>query len=407
MKVMLVNTFYYPDIYGGAEISVQKLAEVLASRGIETVVLCNGENNRQERIHGVRIIRLKFNNIMTFYAYKNAGIAKKIAYRAADYYNIWNALVLQAVMEKEKPDVLHTNNLYGISPVIWAVAKKKGIPVLHTVRDYYQLCPKVHLIRKDDSFCRKCSLFCSIYRAGYRKCSSQIEMITAPSKCTLDKFIENKYFMAAEKRIIPNAADFNQTDLWKTVQKRKLDIEEKQTITFMYEGGLQKHKGILWLLNSFMSCKNPNIRLILAGKGKLENFVQNMARKDKRIRYMGFLGEDGLHMLLGRCDVLVVPSVWEEPFGRVVIDAYMSGMPVIGSAIGGIPELIENGKTGFLVKTGDVQELSELFGKLERNRTILKHTYQHVAVKAEKFSLDRQAEEFEECYINLCEKKGR
>lgn len=100
-------------------------------------------------------------------------------------------------------------------------------------------------------------------------------------------------------------------------------------------------------------------------------------------------------------DVLVIPSLWEEPFGRVIFDAYKSCIPVIGSNIGGIPELIDNGKTGFLIEPGNVQELTEQINILTTDNKLLLEMYDYIIKALEKFSIDAQILEFEKCYEEM------
>ena len=96
---MIVNTFYFPDIIGGAEVSVQKLAEGLVKNGNEVVILCNGEHNSIETINGIKIIRKKFNNIFSFFQYRKSTGLKKILYKILDYYNPFNRKILKEIFK--------------------------------------------------------------------------------------------------------------------------------------------------------------------------------------------------------------------------------------------------------------------------------------------------------------------
>lgn len=404
MKLMIVNTFYSPDIIGGAEISVQKLAECLIKNGIEVVILCNSENDSIDTINGIKVIRKRFNNIFSFFQYKKSTGLKKYLYKVLDYYNIFNRKILKEVLNNEAPDILHTNNLFGISPIIWKLAKKQNIPVIHTLRDYFQLCPKASLLKKDGTACKNCHIVCKLYRMGYRKCSKNVDYVTAPSSWTLDKFLVKKYFLRSQSKVIYNAVDFDIQETLKLYNKRIRNIKEKKEINLVYVGGLYEHKGVKWLLETFKNINNTNIKLNIAGKGELIQYVEQIARKDKRIKYYGFLNEKELNNLLSQNDFLVIPSLWEEPFGRVILDAYKSCIPVIGSALGGIPELITNKQTGLLVKPGNSKELAEKIELMEKDRDISIEMYAHILDRLKIFDIENQMIEFIDCYKKI-EKK--
>lgn len=401
MKLMIVNTFYFPDIIGGAEVSVQKLAEGLVKNGNEVVILCNGEHNSIETINGIKIIRKKFNNIFSFFQYRKSTGLKKILYKILDYYNPFNRKILKEIFNDEKPDILHTNNLFGISPVIWRLAKKQNIPIIHTLRDYFQLCPKANLLKKDGSSCKNCYMICKLYRAGYRKCSKNVNYVTAPSAWTLNKFLEKNYFTMSQKKVIYNAVDYDIEETLKIYHKRIESIKSKKEINFVYVGGLYKHKGIKWLIETFLNINNKNISLNIAGKGELLKYVKEAESRDKRIKYHGFLNENELKGLLRMSDFLVIPSLWEEPFGRVIIDAYKSCIPVIGSNIGGIPELIINNQTGFLIEQGNCDELAEKIELLEKNRDININMYNYIIDMIKNFDIENQIIKFTNCYNEI------
>jgi len=129
--------------------------------------------------------------------------------------------------------------------------------------------------------------------------------------------------------------------------------------------------------------------------------VKEAESRDKRIKYHGFLNENELKGLLCMSDFLVIPSLWEEPFGRVIIDAYKSCIPVIGSNIGGIPELIINNQTGFLIEQGNCDELAEKIELLEKNRDININMYNYIIDMIKNFDIENQIIKFTNCYNEI------
>jgi len=394
MKICMINTFYYPDIVGGTEISVKKLAEGLAELGHEVNIICTGKSNTTENINNIKVNRIKINNVYSPIEHKKVNKFKKIIYRALDINNIFNKKVLKDKIESIKPDIIHINNIYGLSIVIWDILKEIEIPIVHTLRDYYLICPKVNLLKKGQT-CNRPNFACKLYSKYNKRVFSVDTCITAPSKFTLKLFGNLGYLKMADKKVIYNAIDFDEKDVEQILNEKKMRNAKK--VKFVYLGGLEEHKGISWLLNSFKEINNENIELNIAGQGKLKQLVLDATKKDKRIKYHGFLKEDEVNNLLYNNDVLVVPSIWYEPFGRVVIDAYKNIMPVIGSDIGAISEIIDNNGTGLLVKPNSKQELINALNYFTDRKNI-SNKLDNCFDKLKVYSIDKQVKEFESLY---------
>jgi glycosyltransferase involved in cell wall biosynthesis len=400
MNILLINTFYYPDIIGGAEISVQKLAEGLAVKGHEVNVLCTSVEDAQEIINGVNVTRIKINNLYQPIEYKRKNKIVKLMYHTIDIYNVLNRKKITNIIDRLKPDIIHVNNLYGISPLIWTIAYSKKIPIIQTLRDYYLMCPRVNLLRKDKKVCTKPPLFCKIYRELYKKLSWKIDIVTAPSEFTLDLFTNEGYFMKAKKQKIFNAIDFDNVVVEKYYLEKRNGLNNCKKIKFVFMGSLEYHKGIHLLLKGFNNIKNDDIELHIAGKGSLEYLVKEYADNDNRIKYYGFITGAEKDNLLSQCNVLIVPSIWYEPFGRVVIDAYKYAMPVIGSCIGGIKEIIEHEKTGKLIKLNCEDEISDAityFAYKDNINKMLENCFK----KLKQFSIQEQIASFEKIYMSV------
>ena len=395
MKICIINSFYYPDIVGGAELSVLKLAETLYELGNEVHVICTSNLERDEVINGVIIHRIVVNNSYTpmkmLGPYRNLNKFKRILYRIVDIYNIFNYKLLFQKLSEIKPDVIHINNIDGISSVIWSVCKKMRIPAVQTLRDYSLLDSK-HFIKN------------VIRKAIYLKLSNNINVVTAPSKYTLNRFVEKRYFEKSEKRVVYNAIDFSESEVNKLLQKKKKDLIKKKNIKFVFLGRLEKEKGIDILLESFRRIDNNMIELLIAGKGEYEEFVKNIAKEDKRVVYKGFLSEEEKNSLLMSSDVLIIPSNWPEPFGRVIIEAYKFGLPVIGTNIGGIPEVIDNNITGLLVEANNKEQLSEAIDYFCESDNIL-NLLDNIINELKKYEIKNQCITFIDIYKSIVESK--
>lgn len=160
MRILLVNSFYYPSFVGGAEISVQLLAEGLKKAGNQVYVLTTGPGNRIYHVNGVVVICLKQRNIFSSYN----GTARvhgffKAFWHLVDSFNIFYHLKVSAILKKIRPALVHTNTIQGFSPLIWLTIKANKIPLIHTMRDYYLLCHKCSMYNNNkncDTLCLPC-----------------------------------------------------------------------------------------------------------------------------------------------------------------------------------------------------------------------------------------------------------
>jgi len=402
MKIMLVNTYYYPEIIGGAEYSVKKLAEQLVKKGHRILVLCTGNEASNEEIDGVEVHRIRVNNICRSIEIDKKNYVTKMVRRFQDIWNCKNERLIAREIEAFNPDIIHTNGLYDITPIIWKVSNDKGIKVVHTIRDYYLRCPRVSFECSYSS--KKCGLFkffCNYHFKRNLASSKYVDYVTAPSSRTLTTMVNLGFFPNAQKSVISNAVEISEKEL-QNIKSNKLFYSKNDGKTrFLYLGTLTEKKGILWLLDTFIGLSDDKIELNIAGKGELQNVIQKAVEHDKRIRFHGFLNEEGVKELLFHNDVLICPSLWNEPFGRVVIDAYKYGLPVIASNMGALPEIVEDNVTGLVIPAGDCEKLRSSILKYKEDRELLVQHADNAFVKVKEYSLDNQAELFiNKTYLN-------
>jgi glycosyltransferase involved in cell wall biosynthesis len=136
---------------------------------------------------------------------------------------------------------------------------------------------------------------------------------------------------------------------------------------------MERYKGVNILVRAFERCQEryPNIRLHLAGWGGLQSQLNQRCTENASIYYHGAVYGEEKARLFEDCDVVVVPSMWLEVFGIVVVEAFAYGKPVIASRIGGIPELVQEGRTGFLVTAEDEQALQRAMCMVASNPAVV------------------------------------
>lgn len=387
MRICIVNSFYYPDIIGGAELSVLKLAEELTKKGHEIHVICTGKSDITEIINNVNIHRIKINNIyspITKVNNEKNNKFYKFLYSVINTYNIFNYKKLSMKLKEINPNVVHVNNIDGISPVIWSVCKKINIPIVQTLRDY--------------SLLKNNSNFIDFFRGiGYKYLTKEINCVTAPSQYTLKEFTLNGYFENSKKQVIYNAIDYEQEQLI-NIRDKKI-IKKDENIDFVFLGRLDKGKGIEFLVDAFCKINNKNINLYIAGNGECKEHILNKCKIDERIKYLGFLSQDKIEKVLANSEVLIIPSLWPEPFGRVIIEAYKFSMPVIGSRIGGIPEII-NDNTGVLIDPGNEEQIIRAINYFSARDNVNKYI-RECCNEIKKYDINKQGIEFIKLYESL------
>lgn len=396
MKILLVNSLYPPKVIGGAEVSCQKLAIELSREGHRVFVLTTGEIDCCEEKDGVFIIYRRFGNIMSFWEFKHSTPFRRIIYKFFDIYNPHNRKVINEVLSEIQPDVIHANTIYGITPILWTCGKKYGVPVVQTVRDYYLMCPKANLMKKEGN-CQSPRAICQLFRVFHRYLGRNVAALTAPSQYTLNCFLKANYFKNSLSRTIYNAINCD-IERFERLAREKQG-KRNETVHVAYIGSFIETKGIDVLLEAIQNAPDY-MTFHFMGKGRMQKKIENVREKGKRIVIEGFLDETALNNVLENMDVLVCPSVWAEPFGRVIIDGYKSCLPVIATDCGGMPELIDDGVTGRIIEPFDSKAIIDAIEDI-RNIGITKKTVQAMRKKLEKFSIEQQGKEFTKLFSEI------
>lgn len=333
MKILIFNELYTPYSKGGAEKSTQLLAETLVKLGHEIHVCTSSNKEYDEKINGVFVHRRIQHNIYWSYEKDNHTSYQKIFWHFLEMYNILAYKDIKNIIIQLKPDIIHTNVFTGFSSIIWQIAKQEHIPIVHTLRDYYLMCIKSTLYNNSQNCSKRC-LSCQL--ASYPKLllSQKVDAVIGISKFILNTHLQHSYFKNAFiKEIIPNSVSM-------PVIEGK--IQRENIIGFL--GRIHPSKGIEILIENFLKVNSENYILQIAGNGN-ETYINTLKAKycDQRIQFIGKVKSEEF---LRNIKLLIVPSLWQEPFGRVIIEANACNCPVLVSNRGGMPELINenNGK---------------------------------------------------------------
>ena len=343
MKIAILNTLYYPYRIGGAEVSVQLLAEAMADQGHEVSVISlhDAPDSRVDQLHGVTLYRLPLRNLYWPFTGSPAR-PLRLLWHLLDIYNPLARLDVSRLLRQIQPDLLHTNNLAGFSVAVWDAAHALGIPVVHTTRDYYLIHPNCTLYdgnRNQDPGSLSCRLFSLIKKWRSRR----VQQYVAISNHVRALHLRLGYFRAAPAMVIYNSVA--------QPLPSSRSFPANGGLTLGYLGRIEPAKGVETALRV---CRRlgPGYRLCLAGRGD-SAYVARLQSTYAGLD-LAWLGHVSPDEFFPDIDILLVPSQWAEPLGRVVLEANAHGVPVVASDAGGIPEIISAGETGYACPAGDI-----------------------------------------------------
>ncbi|SAK97947.1 glycosyl transferase, group 1 [Caballeronia temeraria] len=395
MKVLIANTLYFPDEVGGAEVATRLLADGLIKAGIEVCVVCatGSGHDRSEEVNGAKVYRLRSTNLYWPHAPGEHSRVAKLIWHAIDVRNTSMTRKLADIIEREKPDIVHTANLSCLSVDAWRVANNAGVPIVHTIHDYYLLCPTSSMLSAGKPCASQCGV-CSLYAKPKQIASAQVNVAVGVSDFVLQKHVESGFFSrAAKTTVIHNC--YQPLEDAKAGQHSRPAGHSPLRLGML--GRVLPEKGVELLLEQLLADQTLDWTLAIGGSGD-QDFVESLKTKyaDPRV---SFLGRVEPAEFLSGIDILVVPSVWNEPFGLVVLEAYSQGVPVVGSNMGGIPEIIEP-RSNLLF---DVARPDTLIDKIHEARDLLDDpsTHDRLRQHARKFSLDAMIHSYVELYEGM------
>ena len=349
MKIAIVNTLYAPNQIGGAEKSVQALAENFVLAGNKVILICLGKESASYLLNGVVVKVLKIENDYWPFELGNKKAYQKFLWHLKDASNKKYENAISEFLFDFSASILFSNNLTGFSTKVWRVAQKLNIKIVHTLRDYYLQCPSTTKF-KNNLNCDKPCLNCMLLSLPKKKDTNRVDYVIGISKFILSDHIKNGYFKNVPNKVIYNGFDITSHQI----------SEAKNTITFGYIGQINKSKGIELLLESFSKINTYPWKLLIAGA--IDDVYLNYLKTINSSAQIEFLGHTKSNLFFKKIDVLIVPSLWNEPFGRVVLESIINRKPVIGSNKGGISELLSNNKNYLFSPTE--KELTMLLKKI-------------------------------------------
>lgn len=397
MKILFVNKLYPPDVAGGAEVTIATLAAGVQAAGVDVRVVTTTAAVRriEDTVDGVPVVRLPLWNVYWHNDTRRRPQPLPMLWHAMDVHNPAMGRALRAEIESYAPDLVSFHNLPGFSAAAWDAATEAGVPAIQVLHDYYHLCARSQLFRNEHNCERRC-MSCRLLRFGRGRSSRQLRGVVGISRSVLDAHVQAGLFQDVQlQTVIHNA---------RTLPTAAMRRYPKRALTFGSIGTLAQWKGSQLLLESFERVsREPHlskVRLLVAGTGDDQYTAELRERFDTPA--ISFLGQVTAKTFFPKIDVLIVPSLWREPLGMVAVEALIAGVPVIGSARGGLPEIVSDGVNGLLFDPDRAGDLERCIHALAAQDGLLGKLGERTIASVESFgNLKRMIDEYLDVYRQL------
>ena len=364
MRILYCNKYNYA--FSGTEVYLFEVMELMRSRGHEVALFSmadpKGSKTPYDR-HFVPHIDFK----------EKAGPWQTMQRAGQAIYSTEARRRIRAMIRDFRPDVAHVRNIYHhLSPsILWELRAQK-IPVLYHLNDFKLLCPSYNLV-SHGAACEACKggafwhemkekcypgaaarllLMTEAYvhrgLGTYRRC---VDLFLAPSQFVRDKFVEHGW----------DAAKFEVLQHFQGVHP---PVEIRRDAPVLYFGRLSEEKGVDDLVRSMEQV--PHMRLVVAGDGPQRPQLEQLAASLRlaNVEFVGQVGRAQRDSLIARSQFTVLPTHAYETMGKTILESYSQGRAVVASDMGSRRELVHEGETGMLYRTGDVDQLATTIATL-------------------------------------------
>ena len=404
MKILLVNKFHY--IKGGSETYYFGLGELLKKHGCDVVYFSmKDEKNypcKQEKYFGNNV---DFNAPMS--KIQTAKTALKMLY-SFEAKKKFEQLIID-----EKPDIVHLNIFQSqLTGSIVDVAKKYHIPVVYTAHDLKSVCPNYQMLNHGE-VCERCLKgdYINCFKTGCMK-DSKAKSLLATMEAEVYKWKKTYqkmdliitpstfYKKKIQEAAIAKCPVIHMTNFLPEGTEYKNGSEQGEY--FLYFGRLSREKGILTLIEAYAQAKVSK-PLCIVGTGPVKKQIEQLIHKKKlenRVKLLGFKYGQELKDIVANALCVCLPSEWYENGPYSIMEAQAAGRPVIVSSNGGLPELVESGVSGYIVRPKDVDDLADKLEFCEKKQDW--DTAKIVWWAEKKYAPERYVEKLQKVYKKIC-----
>jgi glycosyltransferase involved in cell wall biosynthesis len=359
MRILFCNKYNYP--FSGTEVYLFEVMELLRSKGHQVALFSMVDPRGQPTLYD--------HHFMPHIDFKSpSGWFHNIRLSGRAIYSREARRRIRSMIADFQPDVAHVRNIYHhLSPSILWELKAQRVPVVYHLNDFKVLCPSYNLVSRGEA-CEACKgghfwhslkencypgwagpsilvaeAYLHKWLGTYRKC---VDCFLAPSQFVRDKFVEHGWD-PAKFEILPHF----QTD-------RPFTALRSPNAPLLYFGRLSAEKGVADLLRAMQ--RLPDLRLVIAGdgpdRGRLQQIAAHLGLQN--VEFTGQLRGANLDRAIVNSRFTVLPSHAYETLGKTILESYAQARAVVSTDLGSRRELVQEGKTGLLYKTGDVEQLT-------------------------------------------------
>jgi glycosyltransferase involved in cell wall biosynthesis len=301
----------------------------------------------------------------------------KVAAAAKLVYSLEAARRIRQLLRTTRPTIAHAHNIYHhLSPSVLVELHRQQIPSVLTLHDLKIACPAYKMFT-NGNVCERCRGG-ALRNVVIQRCIKGSTFMSALIwlESTVHRMMDI-YQKNVTQFIVPSRFFLSKMHSWGFDTSRftyipnfvHIDSQESHTTavgdTFVYLGRLVPEKGVATLIRA---AARAGVKLVIAGTGPDEASLQELAAQcGGDIRFAGHVSGSELRQTIASARAVVVPSEWYENAPMSLMEAYAVGRPVIGARIGGIPELIREGETGFLFESGDVESLADALARVREH----------------------------------------
>jgi glycosyltransferase involved in cell wall biosynthesis len=364
MKIVLVNKFWYPK--GGTERYLFLLKDLLEQHGHEVIPFgMDDERN---------IVPSSLSHFVSHVDFWDAedSVSNQTSPASAAARVLWSreaSKKFAALLDEEHPDIIHIHNIaHQISPSILPVAGRRNIPVVATAHDYKLQCPNYRMFTQG-SPCERCQGKRYWNAVRFQCFATRGASAIAAAEMTLHHVLLDVYGRYLSAVVAPSQFMAEKLESWKW--RGRVDVipnfipppyREPDTVLqedgrVLFVGRLTEEKGVEDFLAA--TWKLPNVPFSLIGDGPLAPSVAAAVEKQHHVKWLQDQSPDDVSRHLSRAAMVVVPSRWYENAPYVVLEAMASGVPVVATRVGGLPELVRDGVNGAVVSVKDHEALAK------------------------------------------------
>jgi glycosyltransferase involved in cell wall biosynthesis len=345
MKILLAHNSYQQP--GGEDIVFEQERRLLDRKG-HTVITYKRSNHELETLSGFAQLKLLKNII-------SAGDSRS---------------EIRQILRSENPDLVHVHNTFiMISPSIYNACRDHGVPVVQTLQNYRLMCPGAYFFR-DGKVCEDCvdhGLFRSVRHGCYRNSRAQtagvaLMLMWHRHMKTYAELVDRAVAATEFSRKKFVAAGFNAKKI--VVKPNFMDEDpgarERIGDYAVFAGRLSQEKGVGTILEAWERVPR-NCALKIVGDGPLRPSLEAQAaeRGLSCVTFCGRLSREETIATVKGARLQITPSLWYEGFPMVIVEAFACGVPVLGSRLGSIEEVVANGRTGLHFTAGDPLDLAD------------------------------------------------